>query len=75
MNLLEIVRRPQPPEPWAEGEKIPWNDPEFSKRMLREHLSQAHDHASRRLGIIDAHVGWIHSALLGGRPSRVLDLA
>src|SRR5262245_12528868 len=42
--------------------------------MLREHLSQAHDAASRRTGTIEAQVAWIHGALLGGRPTRVLDL-
>jgi SAM-dependent methyltransferase len=42
--------------------------------MLREHLSQDHDRASRRGTVIDAHVEWIHSQLLTKRPSRVLDL-
>lgn len=74
MNLLDIVNRVCPPEPWIEGEKIPWNDPEFSERMLREHLSQAHDAASRRFEKIDRHVQWLHTHLLEGRPSRVLDL-
>jgi SAM-dependent methyltransferase len=42
--------------------------------MLREHLSQEHDRASRRSTVIDAHVQWIHSQLLNARPSRMLDL-
>ena len=42
--------------------------------MLAEHLSQVHDAASRRSEKIDAHVGWIHSEVLGGMPTRVLDL-
>ncbi len=74
MNLLDIISRNPEPEPWSEGEHIPWNEPEFSRRMLREHLSQAHDAASRRFAIIDQHVGWIHNELLKGRPSRILDL-
>lgn len=74
MNLLDIVTRDPAPEPWAEGEKIPWNDPAFSSRMLAEHLSQAHDAASRRFAIIDQHVAWIHGALLEGAPASVLDL-
>ena len=49
MNLLDLIHRASPPAPWAEGDKIPWNDPDFSRRMLREHLSQAHDAASRRI--------------------------
>ena len=42
--------------------------------MLEEHLSQEHDAASRRGPTIDRQVAWIHEALLGGRPTRVLDL-
>jgi SAM-dependent methyltransferase len=74
MNLLDIVQRTPAPEPWAEGEKIPWNEPGFSARMLAEHLTQEHDAASRRAERIDEQVRWIHQHLLQGRPSRVLDL-
>jgi SAM-dependent methyltransferase len=62
------------PAPWSEGEKIPWNDPDFSRRILREHLTQKHDAASRRTRIIEKHVDWIHTAVLKERPARVLDL-
>ena len=68
---LETLRIPVP---WAEGNTIPWDDPAFSARMLREHLSQQHDAASRRAEIIDAHVAWIHERFLRGRPRSVLDL-
>ena len=74
MNLKDIIHRNLEPKPWAEGEKIPWNDPDFSRRMLKEHLSQKHDAASRRTPIIKKHVDWIHNFVLDGRPSRVLDL-
>lgn len=74
MQIDDIVRRDPNPEPWAEGEKIPWNDPDFSRRMLREHLDQRHDAASRRSEVIDRQVAWIHEQLLGGKPSRILDL-
>ncbi len=72
--LIDVVHREMTPKPWAEGEKIPWHDPEFSRRMLKEHLSQRHDAASRRTGTIKKHVDWIHSFVLDGVPSRVLDL-
>ncbi len=72
MNLLDIVKRAKVPEPWSEGEKIPWNDPEFSKRMLKYHLSQNHDMASRRFSIIDKHVKFM-DRIIGG-PTRLLDL-
>src|SRR5512133_3667932 len=73
MNLLDIVQRERP-EPWAEGDNIPWNEPGFSQRMLKEHLSQTHDAASRRTEIIERHVVFIHGEVLGGPPGRVLDL-
>jgi SAM-dependent methyltransferase len=72
---LDIVNRDVEPEPWSEGDNIPWNDPEFSERMLAEHLSQEHDLASRRFETIDQQVEWIVSRLLRSRPARVLDLA
>jgi len=74
MTLAEIVERRPVPVPWAEGDKIPWNDPEFSKRMLHEHLSQWHDAASRRFDIIDQRVDGIHKTVLNEHPTRVLDL-
>lgn len=72
-SLLELVRRP-PPEPWRDGDNIPWHEPGFSGRMLAEHLSQAHDAASRRTEKIDEHVAWIQERVLDGRPAKVLDL-
>jgi SAM-dependent methyltransferase len=74
VRLVDLVGRALPPVPWAEGEKIPWHEPAFSARMLREHLSQAHDGASRRTPLVEAQVAWIHGHILGGRPTRVLDL-
>ena len=74
MKLIDIVHRQAKPEPWAEGEKIPWHDPDFSQRMLEEHLSQEHDLASRRLATIDRHVAWIHGTVLSERPVSILDL-
>lgn len=65
-----IVNRMFTAESW---QKIPWDDPDFSRRMLHEHLSQAHDAASRRAPTIDRHVQWIDQ-LLAGQPSRILDL-
>ena len=62
------------PEPWTEVAQIPWDDPEFSRRMLREHLTQDHDAASRRSAIIDEHVDWIHRTHLQAAQSRILDL-
>jgi len=74
MDLMDVILRQAVPQPWAEGEKIPWNDPDFSRRMLLEHLSQEHDAASRRFETIDEQVAWIHRTVLAGRPTKILDL-
>lgn len=58
----------------AVPEKIPWDDPAFSARMLREHLDQRHGAASRPFETIDLHCAWIASDVLGETPGRVLDL-
>lgn len=73
MNLLNLIQRPSVPEPWSEGDKIPWDEPDFSHRMLRVHLSQDHDWASRRVSKIDAQIAWITQNLLP-QPSKILDL-
>jgi len=73
-DLSDILDRTIPPEPWAEGEKIPWNDPGFSERMLEEHLNQGHDEASRGFETVDRHVAWIHRQLLAEKPTKILDL-
>lgn len=71
-TLLDIVRQSagrEEPVP----EKVPWDDPEFSERMLREHLRQDHDSASRRTGTIEEQVRWIDERL-ESKPRSVLDL-
>lgn len=72
MKLIDVISRKPSASPWESGGKIPWNDPAFSARMLRNHLSQEHDWASRRLDIIERHVSCI-DRLLSGRKSRILD--
>jgi SAM-dependent methyltransferase len=66
-----LLNRHRIPTQW---QKIPWHDPEFSQRMLREHLAQDHDMASRRLTIVDQHVAWIQREVLGDKPATILDL-
>lgn len=74
MKLIDLINRKPVPEPWAEGDNIPWSEPAFSKRMLAEHLSQDHDAASRKFDLIDQHIKWIHHHVLSETPSRILDL-
>lgn len=74
MKLASLIARRPVPKPWSEGDKIPWHEAGFSRRMLAEHLTQAHDRASRRLETIDAQVEWIHEEILEAKESRILDL-
>ena len=60
--------------PWDGKYKIPWDEPEFSARMLKEHLSQDHDLASRKLSYIIHQVQWIHETICNSEPKRILDL-
>jgi SAM-dependent methyltransferase len=73
VKLIDLIQRGSA-SPWVEGDNIPWDEPEFSERMLKEHLSQNHDAASRKSETIDDQVAWINRALLNGQPARVLDL-
>jgi SAM-dependent methyltransferase len=74
LTLPIILTRTIPPIPWSEGDNIPWHEPAFSARMLKEHLSQAHDAASRRFAKIDEQVAWIHQIILHEQPTKILDL-
>ncbi len=59
---------------WDGQYKIPWNDPAFSARMLREHLSQEHHLASRKMQAVKAQAEWIHSRYLCGETASILDI-
>lgn len=74
-RILSALLNRKPVVPWSTDSKIPWSDPAFSARMLREHLSQQHDRASRKFETIEPHVAWIHQTFCGAKPSvRILDL-
>ena len=67
-------KRPAADTLWDGAHKIPWNDPAFSRRILREHLSQDHHLASRKAQVIRDQVAWIRRAFLSGGPRSILDL-
>jgi len=69
-----ISHTPDPDALWEGRYKIPWDDPEFSRRMLAEHLSQDHDLASRRYAMITDQVRWLHRHLCNETACRLLDL-
>lgn len=76
MNLSDIITdAPLDEELWIGKYKIPWDDPDFSRRMLAVHLSQTDDLASRTIKKIEDHITWISRHLLRKKHARVLDLA
>jgi SAM-dependent methyltransferase len=74
--LHAIAVRPRPLRAWADVDDLPWGDPDFSERMLREHLDESHGAASRRPAEIarqvDLLVAWLGDAFAPG--SHVLDV-
>lgn len=72
MNISTIISSTDRIKLVAGEDKIPWNEPAFSQRMLENHLSQDHDWASRRQTVIHQQVTWISDQLAAG--ARVLDL-
>lgn len=72
--LWRIYRRAARPLPWAQGGNLPWDDPEFSARMLREHLDESHGAASRQLPERQAQLDWLWQKLKLQPGQRVLDV-
>ena len=72
--LWRIYRRPARPIPWAMGGNLPWNEPAFSARMLREHLDETHGAASRQTAEREQQLAWLWTKL-GLQPGhRLLDV-
>jgi SAM-dependent methyltransferase len=72
--LWRIYNRPDPPPLWQGSGNLPWNDPIFSERMLREHLDESHGAASRQAAERAAQLDWLWTQLRLAPGSRVLDL-
>ncbi|MCE9784859.1 class I SAM-dependent methyltransferase [Shewanella algae] len=72
MNINKLISQHLPIRLLPNESKIPWNDADFSQRMLENHLSQEHDWASRKLAVIERQVDWLCSQLAPG--AQVLDL-
>lgn len=72
--LWRIYNRPDAPPLWQNGGNLPWNDPGFSARMLREHLDESHGAASRQAAERAAQIDWLWTALQLAPGCRVLDL-
>jgi len=78
-SLRPLLDRNSEPRPWRDGGKIPWHDPEFSRRVLAVHLDPDTHMASRAPDVIDAHVEWLRALISAeeapkDRPVHVVDL-
>lgn len=62
------------PRPFDSRVELDWGDAAVSRRLLREHLDQSHDGASRRLRVIDGHLKRL-LGLLPAPPADILDAA
>lgn len=72
--LRRIYNRPERPKPWNRGGNLPWDDPAFSERMLREHLNDSHGAASRATEERALQLDWLWKKLALEPGARVLDV-
>ncbi len=72
--LWRLYHRPDPPQPWVDDGNLPWNDPAFSQRMLREHLDQSHGAASRVTSERELMIKWLYQKLGLEQGAALLDI-
>jgi SAM-dependent methyltransferase len=71
--LRRLYLRPDRPAPWTQDGNLPWNDPAFSARMLREHLDDSHSAASRTGRERALQLEWLWERLALAPGMAVLD--
>lgn len=72
--LRRLHLRPDRPQPWTQEGNLPWNDPAFSARMLREHLDESHSAASRTARERALQLDWLWQRLGLAPGMAVLDV-
>ena len=73
--LWRIYHRAERPFLWQQREgNLPWDEPDFSARMLREHLDQTHGAASRIADERAIQLDWLWDQLDLRPGSHVLDI-
>jgi SAM-dependent methyltransferase len=74
MDVALIASRKRLPRPFVETSNLPWHDPSFSRRALREQLNQDHDSGTRSESIVRTQVEFIVEQLQLSPGDTVLDL-
>ena len=72
--LWRIYNRPNTPIPFSYGGNLPWDDVEFGKRMLRYHLSESDNAASRIADQRKLQIDWMWSKLGLQAEQHLLDV-
>ena len=73
--LWHIFHRPDVPQPWSQHNgNLPWDEPDFSERMLREHLDESHGAASRPTAERTVQIDWLWSKLQLESGQKLLDV-
>lgn len=72
--LWRIYNRPHRPTPWVYGGNLPWDDPAFSERMLREHLDDTQGAASRVSAERALQLDWLWQTLALRPGAHLLDV-
>jgi len=72
--LWRIYRRPEIPQAWLRGGNLPWDEPDFSERMLLEHLDESHGAASRPSSERQLQINWLWAKLNLRTGSKILDV-
>jgi ubiquinone/menaquinone biosynthesis C-methylase UbiE len=72
--LWKIYHRPDGSAPVTGAKNLPWDDPAFSERMLREHLDESHGAATRIAAERAAQLEWLWAKLDLRPGANVLDV-
>lgn len=72
--LWKVYHRPDGFDALTEAKNLPWNEPAFSERMLREHLDESHGAATRIAAERAAQLEWLWTRLNLQAGQRVLDV-
>jgi ubiquinone/menaquinone biosynthesis C-methylase UbiE len=72
--LWKIYRRPERPQLWTKAGDFHWTDPDFSKRVLLEHLDETYAAASRVAAERELQLDWLWQKLQLQPGAQLLDV-